>query len=98
MAATKRSYTVTFEVNGNSYTFTGEQASALVQQIQRYKNTGFPKLMELVDPDTGALQWFDFKCICEINAAVSVEDVDPRECRQIDCLPDRPYPEEEATR
>lgn len=92
MASTKRTYTVNFEYEGNTVTYSGTKASALVQQYESYRKTGYPKGFMIVqnadDTDPGKRDYYDFKCICHFEATSSSEEVEPRECLQVDCIPD----------
>lgn len=89
--STKRTWTVTFKNadTDEDYSFTGPKASAILQSLDSYERTGLPKLLLIVDPDTGARTYINMKCICNFNATVAVEDVEPRPCLDICCIPDR---------
>lgn len=88
MASTKRTYSVTFDVDGTSVTVADPESQAIVHQILSYTAGGFPKMLKVTDSDTGVINWYSMKCICNVTATPTVEDVDPRPCEQIDCIPD----------
>lgn len=87
----RRYYTITFTDTdtGKTYEYTGSAASAIMQQLEGYETSGLPKMLEIVDPETGDRTYINMKCICNYVATRNSEDVDPRECMDFCCIPDR---------
>lgn len=65
MASTKRTYSVTFDVDGTSVTVADPESQAIMFQIDSYRAGGYPKALKVVDSDTGVINWYDMKCICK---------------------------------
>lgn len=92
MASTKSSWTVAFTYDDTPLTFTGPKATSIKKDVESYTLSGIPKMLHITsedgeDPVTE--RYINFKCICDLTFTRTVEDVDPRPCEDICCIPDR---------